>query len=202
MLHLSLFTMQMALLNSDASQLISSRIGNCECETKRRIVITNTDSTTDDIHTKITLNFGSTRIFYCPFRNCNNSNRSKINWIIPDKVPLVTNGETNFGAHFSGNLSVLTLKSIQKSYSGTYTCFVTSVGGICHVINFLVDVSEGTRLSMKHRLLIGFISFLFTVLLLFLGRKIHLVFCSRRYKAHVMPVETETETSNTELEKF
>lgn len=184
------------LSDAENSQLVSSSVNNCHNGLYRKILITNVaDSSTDIQQTKLTFDFGTTRLFYCFHKNCNVSADSKINWVIPNKVPVVTNGNTNFGAHLSSNLTVLTLKYIQASYSGTYGCFISSNGEICHAINFLVVVSDHRKLSIKQRLLIALISCVFTVLLLFLGRKVYFVFFSKQ-KPFVMPTE------NTEVQRY
>lgn len=191
------FIVSVMLSDVENSQLVSSNVNNCHNGLYRKIVITNSvaGSSTDIQQTKLTFHFGTTHLFYCFHKNCNVSVDSKINWVIPNKVPLVTNGDTKFGAHLSRNLTVLTLKYIQESYRGTYRCFMSSNGEICHAINFLVVVSDQRRLSIKQRLLIGLISCVFTVLLLFLGRKVYFVYYSKQ-KPFIMPTE------NTEVQRY
>lgn len=137
----------------------------------------------------MTLDLATTFVLYCSYQKCNTTVDSTINWIIPDQVPYVTNDMTKFGAHLSSNMSFLTLKSIQQSFKGVYQCFAETPSGICHVINFLVDVSDGSRLSIKHRLLIGLISCVFTVLLLFLSRKIYILYYSKENRVIISPKE-------------
>lgn len=180
----------------DSSQVISSKFEFCKSRLVYNVMITQGNSPiSNSDQAQVTLDLATTHVLYCLYQKCNTTEGSTVKWVIPDQVPYVSNDHTKFGAFLSSNMSYLTLKSIQVSFKGVYQCFVETPSGICHVINFLVDVTDGSRLGIKHRLLIGLISCVFTVLLLFLGRKIYILYYSKETRFLVSPKESLIEST-------